>query len=133
MAEAGAMPSFEEVMGWVGAKLTDLEGGDIGQVQGFFVDGDSGAPAWLIARLGRRRGSRVVAVPMGGCAGAPFGVWAAYEAEAIRTAPIVDPTRPLRCEHELTICTHYGIGGTVGRAAEVAARHPENITATPAR
>jgi len=51
--------------------------------------------------------------------------------ERIRTAPVVDPTRPLRREHELTICSHYGIGEAVGRAAEVAARPEGEITATP--
>ncbi len=40
----------------------------------------------------------------------------------IRAAPVVDPTAPLRREHELTICAHFGIGETVGRAAEVAGR-----------
>jgi hypothetical protein len=85
----------------------------------------------LIARLGRRRRTRVVAVPFANCAGASFGVWVAQEADAIRTAPVVDPTRPLRREHELTICAHFGIGEKVGRAAEVAGREEGGITATP--
>jgi len=53
------------------------------------------------------------------------------EADAIRSAPVVDPTRPLRREHELTICAHFGIGEKVGRAAEVAPRDAGGITATP--
>ncbi|HEY0318205.1 MAG TPA: hypothetical protein VGC49_07910 [Solirubrobacterales bacterium] len=131
MAEAAAMPSLEEAMGWVGAEVGTIDGAGAGQVQGFFVDSVAGEPVWLIARSGRRRGARVVAVPMRGCAGAPFGAWAAYERETIRTAPVVDPTRPLRREHELTICSHFGIGEAVGRAAEVAARPEGEITATP--
>jgi hypothetical protein len=131
MPEAAAVPSRAEAMTWVGAELTALDGSGAGEVQDFFVDSASGEPAWLLARFGRRRGARVVAVPVGGCAGAPFGAWAAYEAETIRTAPVVDPTRPLRREHELTICSHYGIGEAVGRAAEVAARPEGEITATP--
>lgn len=125
------MPDLAEAIGWVGAEATDLEGSSLGQVQGFFVDSVSGDPAWLIARLGRRRGTRVVAVPLGGCAGAPFGVWMAYEGELIRSAPVVDPTRPLRREHELTICSHFGITEEVGRAAEVAGRREGEVTATP--
>jgi hypothetical protein len=120
-----------EAMSWLGAELAGLGGDPIGQVQGLFVDADSGNPAWLIARLGRRRRARVVAVPFANCAGAPFGVWAAQEGEAIRSAPVVDPTRPLRREHELTICAHFGIGEKVGRAAEVAGRAEGGITATP--
>jgi hypothetical protein len=123
--------SAAEAIGWVGAELTELGGGSIGEVQGFYVDAESGEPAWLIARLGRRRRARVVAVPFSNCAGAPFGVWVAQEADAIRSAPVVDPTRPLRREHELTICAHFGIGEKVGRAAAVAARDEGVVTAAP--
>lgn len=130
MAEQ-ARPSTAEAMGWVGADVAELGGNAVGQVQGLYVDAESGEPAWLIARLGRRRRARVVAVPFSNCAGAPFGVWVGQEADAIRSAPVVDPTRPLRREHELTICAHFGIGEKVGRAAEVLGREEGGITAAP--
>jgi len=125
MAEAG------DAKDWIGAELADLGGASVGQVQALYVDADSGEPAWVVARLGRRRRARVVALPASTCAGAPFGVWAAQEADAIRSAPVVDPTRPLRREHELTICAHFGIGEKVGRAAAVSGREAGAITATP--
>ena len=131
MAEAGPLPSLAEAMGWVGAEIAEIDGEAMGQVQGFYVDSASGDPAWLIARLGRRRRARIVALPLGDCAGAPFGVWVAQERGSIRTAPVVDPTRPLRREHELTICSHFGIGEAVGRAAEVASRPEGDVTAAP--
>jgi hypothetical protein len=131
MAEGGRKATSAEAMGWLGAEMAELGGDTVGQVQSLFVDADSGDPAWLIARLARRRRTRVVAIPFASCAGAPFGVWVAQEADAIRSAPVVDPTRPLRREHELTICAHFGIGEKVGRAAEVAGREEGGITATP--
>ncbi len=132
MAEGRApLPSLPEAMGWIGADVAAIDGANVGQVQGFYVDSASGDPAWLIARLGRRRNTRVVAVPLSGCAGAPFGVWVAQRGEALRGAPVVDPTRPLRREHELAICAHFEIGKRVGRAAEVAARPDGEVTATP--
>lgn len=124
-------PSTTEAMGWLGADVAEMGGNPVGQVQGIFVDCDSGEPAWLVTRLGRRRRARVVALPFSNCAGAPFGVWVAQEADAIRSAPVVDPTRPLRREHELTICAHFGIGENVGRGAEVARRPKGDITAAP--
>jgi hypothetical protein len=133
MAEGTTLPGLEEALGWIGAEVAESEGDPVGRVQGFYVDAGSGQPVWLIAQLGRRRKARVVAVPMGICAGAPFGVWVGHEAETIRSAPVVDPSRPLRREHEQTICSHYGIGETVGRAAEIAARADGEITATPPR
>lgn len=131
MPESSRSVGTTEAMGWVGAEVAELGGDSVGQVQGVFVDADSGEPAWLVARLGRRRRARVVALPFANCAGAPFGVWVAQEGEAIRSAPVVDPTRPLRREHELTICAHFGIGEKVGRAAAVAGREEGDITATP--
>ena len=71
-----------EAMGWLGADLAELGGAAVGQVQGLYVDAESGEPAWLIARLGRRRRARIVAVPFANCAGAPFGVWVAQEVDA---------------------------------------------------
>jgi hypothetical protein len=130
MPEEVGKVSTAEAIGWLGAEVTEIGGAAVGQAQGLFVDADSGEPAWLVARLGRRR-ARLVAVPFANCAGAPFGVWVAQEGEAIRSAPVVDPTRPLRREHELAICAHFGIGEKVGRAAEVAGRDEGGITATP--
>jgi hypothetical protein len=131
MDEPAPAPGMPEAASWIGAELAELSGSAVGQVQGVFVDADSGEPAWLVARLGRRRRARVVALPFSSCAGAPFGVWVAQEADAIRSAPVVDPTRPLRREHELTICAHFGIGENVGRAAAVAGRDEGSITAAP--
>jgi hypothetical protein len=130
MAEA-TMPSLAETMRWIGAGVSELGGDAVGEVEGCFVDAASGDPAWLIVRLGRRRGARLVAVPLRDCAGAAFGVWVAQDGEALRGAPVVDPTRPLRREHELTICSHFGIGAGVGRAVEVVGRSEGAVTAVP--
>ncbi len=130
-AEAPAPSPAAEPGAWVGARLAEIDGAAAGEVHGLFRDSDSGEPAWLIARVGRRRRRRLVAVPLGLCAGAPSGVWVAAEGEALRSAPVVDPTRPLRREHELTICAHFGIGEGVGRAAEVRGRAEGEVTALP--
>ncbi|HEV2859195.1 MAG TPA: PRC-barrel domain-containing protein [Solirubrobacterales bacterium] len=131
MPEGGERSSTSEALTWLGAEIAELGGESVGQVQGVFVDADSGEPAWLVARLGRRRRARVVAIPFANCAGASFGVWVAQEGDAIRSAPVVDPTRPLRREHELMICAHFGIGEKVGRAAAVTGREEGGITAAP--
>lgn len=123
-------PSAAEVAAWAGWDVDEIEGAAVGQAQGFFADADSGAPTWLIAKLGRF-GGRLVVVPVRSCAGAAGRVWAAHERATIRSAPVVDPTRPLLREHELIICEHYGIGEQVGRAAEVAGRPEGAATSQP--
>ncbi|HWW66790.1 MAG TPA: hypothetical protein VNY83_02290 [Solirubrobacterales bacterium] len=129
MAEAplAAPLPREEATGWVGHEVDDLDGAAVGSVHGFFADAGSGEPTWLIAKIGRRR-ARLVAIPLRDCAAATTRVWVAHERDAIRGAPVVDPTRPLLREHELTICSHYGIGERVGRAAEVAGRPKAAVT-----
>ncbi|MBS1886396.1 MAG: hypothetical protein JSU06_04325 [Actinobacteria bacterium] len=135
MAEPVALP---EAIAWVGGPLADLEGDAVGEVQSVYIDSTSHDPSWLVAKLagaGRRgRGARIVAVPVDVCAGAAgAGVWAAVDGERLRGAPVVDPTRPLLREHELTICAHFGIDEEVGRAAVVAALADGAITSIPPR
>jgi hypothetical protein len=124
-------PALDEAKGWVGHQVDDVGGSGIGQVHGLFVDAGSGEPTWLIVKQGRFGGSPVV-VPLRDCAAAVARVWVAHPRETIRSSPIVDPSRPLLREHELTICAHYDIGERVGRAAEVAGRAAASVTSTPA-
>jgi hypothetical protein len=139
MAEILSSPlPLGEAIGWIGGPLADLEGAAIGEVQSVYIDSTSHDPSWLVAKLagsGRReRGARIVAVPVDVCAGAAgVGVWAAIEEARLRGAPVVDATRPLLREHELTICRHFGIGGDVGRVGAVAELAEGAITAIPPR
>lgn len=133
MAEALARG---EAIEWVGGPLADLEGEQVGEVESIYIDSTSHEPTWLVAKVGggRRRGNRVVAVPVDVCAGAAgAGVWAAVDGSRLRAAPVVDPSRPLLREHELTICEHFGIGGDVGRAGAVANLAAGAVTAIPPR
>jgi len=129
--EPVAPPTLEETRRWVGSAVDDLGGVSVGQVHGLFLDADSSAPTWLIVKQGRVKPT-LVAAPLRDCAAAAGRVWIAHDRDVIRAAPVVDPTRPLLREHELTISAHYGIGKTVGRAAEVAARPENSVTSQPA-
>jgi hypothetical protein len=122
--------SVSEARSWIGHGVDEAGGGSVGEVQRLFVDAESGEPTWLIAKLGRFRGT-LVAIPPGDCAAGGARVWVAHGRDAIRTAPVVDPTRPLLREHELTICAHFGIGERVGRAAALAGRPGGTVTSRP--
>src|SRR3954451_21420655 len=132
MTEEVAAPlSLEETRAWIGNGVDDLGGASIGQVHGLFVNAGSGDPTWLIVKQGRLS-STLVVVPLRDCAAGVGRVWVAHERATIRSSPVVDPTRPLLREHEITICAHYGISKTVGRAAEVTARPENSATSQPA-
>jgi hypothetical protein len=137
VAEAAVPPpSREEVAAWVGWVLDEAGGARVARVTGLFTDAESGAPAWLIVGLerrglfGRRRRGAAVVVPVRECAGAAGRVWTALGEAALRSAPRVDPSRPLLREHELAIGAHYGIGEDEGRCAEVAGRPAGAITSS---
>jgi hypothetical protein len=134
MPEPLALPA---AIGWVGTPLADLEGEAIGEVQSVYIDSTDHHPTWLVVKIagGRRgRGARIIAVPVDLCAGAPgVGVWAAIDGDRLRGAPVVDPTRPLLREHELTICEHFGITADFGRAGHVSEIADGAITAIPPR
>jgi PRC-barrel domain len=122
---------LSEANAWIGQGVDEVDGGGLGEVKGLFVDAESGEPTWLIVKLGRF-GATLVAIPLRDCAAGGGRVWVAHARDAIRRAPVVDPTRPLLREHELTICAHFGIGKKVGRASEVASRPESSITSQPA-
>jgi hypothetical protein len=130
-APAAAAPSLAEAIGWAGFDFDDAGGARVGRVLGVFADAGGGEPAWLIVALGRR-GAKKVAVPVRECAAAAGRVWTAQERGALSAAPAVDPTRPLLREHEIAICSHYGIGERIGRQAEIAGRAEGSVTAQPA-
>ena len=132
MSEARRPPSLEQARTWVGNEVDDARRRERRPGPGLFVDAGSGAPTWLIVKRGRFGTRPWSRSPLRECAAAAGRVWVAHAREAIRSAPVVDPARPLLREHELTICAHYGIGEGVGRAAEVAGRDEGAVTSQPA-
>lgn len=130
-ASATPLPSLADASRWIGFGVDELGGGRTGTVHSLFVDAGGNEPVWLIAKLGRRR-TKLVAVPLSNCAAGGGRVWTAHERDVLRTAPAVDPARPLLREHELAICAHYGVGERIGRAAQVLGRPEGSVTAKPA-
>jgi hypothetical protein len=133
------LPDLDEVRGWAGSELDDTAGNAAGRVTGAYADALEGTPVWLIVAVegGRRRfpfgrrSTKTVAVPLCECAAMPSRVWTAQPRTALAAAPAIDPSRPLLREHEVTICSYYGIGEGVGRHAEIANRAAGSITAQP--
>jgi hypothetical protein len=143
MSEAApaALLDLAEVSGWIGSELDDCDGKTVGRVEWIYADAEGARPVWLVVALGRqrarrlrfgRRGVKKIAVPLRECAAMPGRVWTALGREAMSNAPVIDPSRSLLREHEMTICLRYGITEQVGRHAEVANRAAGSVTAQPA-
>ncbi len=132
MSESGSLPSLAEALGWTGLELDDSAGRGVGRVEGVYADAQTGNPVWLVITAGRRRRAKTIVVPVRECGAMPTRVWAAQRRDAMLAGPTVDPTRALLREHEVAICSHYGVGERIGRHAEVAGRAEGAVTAQPA-
>jgi hypothetical protein len=124
------LPSLEEAIGWDGMQIDGLGNKTLGRVAGIHVDAEDGEPRWALIRLG----------PLAGCTAIPFEhvaegagrLWAAYDRDWIREAPRFRPNESLTALQELELCAHWGIREKQGRAAEVAEKDADEITAVPA-
>jgi hypothetical protein len=122
-------PSLDDVKAWEGYRVDDLTGHGVARVEGLFVDGESGQPTWILAKLGRF--GKVVPISIRECAAAAGRVWTPHDREVIRNAPAVDPALPLNREQEKQVLEYYGIPETVGRGAELKDRPAGSTTANP--
>jgi hypothetical protein len=125
------LPTLDEALAWDGLRIDGLGNKSLGRIAGIHVDAEDGEPRWALIRLG----------PLAGCTAIPFEhvaegagrLWAAYDRDWVREAPRFRPTESLTALQELELCAHWGIHEGQGRAAEVAERDAEEITAVPAK
>ena len=125
-----AVPSLEDALKWEGLPLDGLGNKALGRIAGVHIDADDRKPRWALVRLGPLAGC--TAVPVEHVAEGAGRLWAAYEREWIREAPRFRPTESLTREQELELCSHWGIADDHGRAAELAEKDDDAITAVPA-
>lgn len=129
-APAGAeRPSREDVEAWMGSRLDEIGGAGVGKVEGAYVDKQSGAPEWILIRLGRF--GRHCVVPAREAVGGVGHVWVPWDRNSVRRSPRVVPDGELTPEEELVLCEHYGIVAGRERAAELAGRPSEETSAVP--
>jgi hypothetical protein len=125
--EAPERPDADEAAGWVGYRLDDLAGRQVGKVEAIYADESSQAPEWLLVRIGRV-GSRYL-VPARDAVAGIKRVWVPYTRDAIRLAPKAKPGEALTRAAEQELLDHYGVGTDAGRAAEIGSLDADATTA----
>jgi len=121
-----SLPTLAEASAWSGHRIDEVGGSSVARIQSVFVDGETGEPVWVIAKVGRF--GKAIAIPFLDCAPGVGRVWVPYTRETLRGAPGIDPAKPLTREQELAICAHYGVHDELGRAREVKERPEGAIT-----
>jgi len=120
------MPDLTEALSWIGFRVDDVYGARVGKVEDIYVDHDTGAPHWILAKMGRFSDSHALIPLLDAVAGAGH-VWVPYEKDLIRRAPQVAAGMPVTQEREAELCAHYGVMSS--RGAEIAAIAPTALTA----
>ncbi|HSD24466.1 MAG TPA: hypothetical protein VLB79_09085 [Solirubrobacterales bacterium] len=122
--------SLAEAIEWLEMPIDGLRGKSLGRVGGIHLDAEDGEPRWLLIRLGPLAGC--TAIPIEHAAEAAERLWSGYERSWVNEAPRFKPDESLTAAQELELAAHWGIGAQRGRAAEVAGRDGDEITAVPA-
>ena len=128
--ERAPLPTLEEALRWGGLRIDGLGKESLGRIAGIHVDANDGEPRWAVIRLGVLAGC--TAIPFEHVAEGAGRLWAAYERDWVREAPRFRPHDSLTALQELELCTHWGIRQGQGRAAEVADREADEVSAVPA-
>jgi hypothetical protein len=128
MAERGT--SLAEAIEWLEMPIDGLGGRRLGRVAGIHLDAEDGEPRWLLIKLGPLAGC--TAIPVEHVAEAAERLWTGYDHDSIHAAPRFRPDESLTAAQELELAAHWGIGEGRGRAAEVADRDADEISAVPA-
>jgi hypothetical protein len=122
--------SLAEAIEWLEMPIDGLGGKTLGRVAGIHLDADDGEPRWLLIRLGPLAGC--TAIPVEHAAEAAERLWCGYDRDLIGKAPRFKPDESLSAAQEIELAAHWGIDEKRGRAAEVAGRDSDEITAVPA-
>ncbi len=102
----GKAPSLEQLQGWIGWRVSDLNGSAVGRVEDVLRD-ERGSPSWLLVSEFRFGDGRRFMVPVADAVGGGGHVFSPHRRERIRlTARISGPRVTRQADRRLR--SHYG-------------------------
>lgn len=102
----GDKPSLNEALGWIGSRVDDVFGNNVGRLDDVWIDPGTGQPRWLLVSEGRF-GGRSTLIPFDDATAGAGHVWIPYEREVVRAAPEVDTDGPLTQQLEAELRHHF--------------------------
>lgn len=129
----GSKPSLNEALGWIGSRVDDIYGANVGRLEDVWIDPGTGVPRWLLVKEGRF-GGRTTLIPFEDATAGAGHVWVPYERDVVRSAPEIEPGAPLTQHVEASLRTHYAANvpssishGSAGRPQTGHPVEPANI------
>ena len=115
--------------GWIGHRLDEIGGANVGKIDGIFIDQATHEPEWLLARMGRF--GHHTLIPARDAVEGVKRVWVPYTRDQIRRAPKANTSASLTAGAERELLAHYGVMADAGRGAAIAERDAAEVTAKP--
>ena len=128
----GNKPSLNEALGWIGSRVDDIYGANVGRLEDVWIDPGTGAPRWLLVKEGRF-GGRTTLIPFEDATAGAGHVWVPYEREIVGAAPEIEPGAPLTHQVEASLRSHYAASTRQGttpreRGAAPQASQPDSVS-----
>lgn len=111
----GNKPSLNEALGWIGSRVDDIYGANVGRLEDVWIDPGTGVPRWLLVKEGRFSG-RTTLIPFEDATAGAGHVWVPYEGEVVREAPEIEPGAPLSHQVEASLRSHYAANAPAANA-----------------
>lgn len=101
---------------FIGHKLLDREGNNVGKIDQVYFDDRENTPKWVTVQTGML-GTRHSFVPLEGARDADEDFMVPFDKDTIKDAPHFDAERHLSVDEENTLYRHYGVAIPGPRAA----------------
>lgn len=105
-SRGGKKTSLNEALGWIGSRVDDIYGANVGRLDDVWIDPGTGVPRWLLVKEGRF-GGRSTLIPFEDATAGAGHVWVPYEREVVRGAPEVEAGASLTQQVEAALRAHY--------------------------
>lgn len=102
---AWTAPTDEQLLGWVGWRVSDVNGSAIGHVESIMRD-EAGVSTWLVVSEFRFNDGRRFVIPVSDAVGGGGHVWSPHTREHIRATARITGPRVTRQSHR-RLRSHY--------------------------
>jgi hypothetical protein len=100
------LPTREEAAGWIGHRVNDTGGAEIGTCIKIYADDDTEALEWIGVAV---HGGANAVVPIGGATETGGTIQVAFTRDAVLAAPVAASLDFLSREDEVSLYEHYGV------------------------
>ena len=127
--QSAATPTAAEAKHWIGKRVDDIHGKQIGRLSDIVEDPASGETIWMLIRYGPG-GDACTLVPLREASRAPRRIWVRFSRDFVRNGPWIHRHTPMSARTGEEFARHYGLpvaAGTSGVRPAPASEPPTSV------